>query len=314
MEKKSWIAALLSSVLLLSCSDFIPSANNETATSGKTKVGVEESFKPMMESMTYTFQEFYPLSTITNVYSHEAELMQQFLKDSLKTLVIPRKLTDQERTYLQSLKLLPQEVKIAEDAVALIIHPDNKDTNISVATVKSILMGLDTTWNQLNPDSKLGKINVVFDHDQSGNYRYMKEKLLEGASFQKNVFAVNSNKEVIEYVAQHKSAMGFISINHISDKDDSTSLSYLKQIKVMNVGVVAGQYFKPYQAYIVLKDYPFVRDVYMITRSSAMNLGMGFLQFTSGQKGQILIKLQGMMPANVQPRLIKVDMSKKPLE
>lgn len=142
----------------------------------------------------------------------------------------------------------------------------------------------------------------------------MKEKLLEGAPFQKNVFAVNNNAEVIDYVAKHKAALGFISINHISDKDDSTSLSYLKQIKVMSVGDISGTYFKPYQAYIALKEYPFIRDVYMITRSSAMNLGMGLVQFTAGQKGQILIKLQGMLPANVQPRLIKVDMSKKNLE
>ncbi len=314
MKKKWMLASLLCLSLLHSCNDFIPSADRESATSGKTKIGVEESFKPMMESMIYTFEEFYPLSKINASYADEASLMKQFLLDTLKSIIIPRLLTEKEKTYLESKRLLPKEVKIAEDAVALIIHPENKDTNISVDKVKSILMGLDTSWNQLNAANKLGKINVVFDHDQSANFRYMKEKLLEGAAFQKNVFAVNSNAEVVDYVAKHKSALGFISINHISDKDDSTSLSYLKQIKVMNIGNGTGKYFKPYQAYIVLKDYPFVRDVYMITRSSAMNLSMGLLQFTAGQKGQILIKLQGMMPANVQPRLIKVDMSKKKTE
>jgi phosphate transport system substrate-binding protein len=312
MKTKSVLALLLMVCLFYGCNDYIPNANTETATSGKAKVGVEESFQPMMASMVYTFESFYPLAKITNVYSYESDLVKQLMEDSLKSIVIPRKLTDKERSYLESLRLLPKEVKIAEDAVALIIHPENLDTNIFVERVKGILMGLDTNWNQINPGNKLGKINVVFDHDQSANYRYMKEKLLEGGAFQKNVFAVNTNAEVIEYVAQHKSAIGFISVNHISDKDDSTSLSYLKKIKVMNVGDIAGKYCKPYQAYIVLKEYPFVRDVYMITRSSSMNLGMGLLQFTSGQKGQILIKLQGMMPANVQPRLIKVDMGKKP--
>ncbi len=314
MEKRTGLAILLLSMLLWSCNDYIPSADKNTATTGKVKVGVEESFKPMMASMVYTFESFYPLAKITNVYSSEADLMQQLLIDSLETIIIPRKLSDKERSYLESKRLLPKEVKIAIDAVALIINPENTDTNISVETVKSVLLGLDTSWSQINPQSKLGKINIVFDQDQSANFRYMKEKLLEGAPFQKNVFAVNNNAEVIAYVAKHKSALGFISINHISDKDDSTSLSYLKQIRVMSVGEMAGTYFKPYQAYIALKDYPFIRDVYMITRSSAMNLGMGLLQFTSGQKGQILIKLQGMLPANIQPRLIKVDMSKKPLE
>jgi phosphate transport system substrate-binding protein len=300
--------------LAAACNDFIPSKTNETATSGSTKIGVEESYKPMMESMIYTFEEFYPLAKINATYSFESDVVQGFLNDSLKAIVIPRKMRDSEKQYLESKRLIPQEVKIAEDAIALIVHPENRDTNISSEFVKGILMGLDTTWKQVNQDSKLGKINVVFDHDQSANFRYMKETLLQNAPFQKNVFAVNNNAEVIEYVSKNKSALGFISVNHISDKDDSTSLSYLKKIKVMSVGSGDGRYFKPYQAHIVLKDYPFIREVYMLTRSSAMNLSMGLLQFTSGQKGQILIKLQGMMPANVQPRLIKVNMDKKSTE
>ncbi|MCE9539148.1 MAG: phosphate ABC transporter substrate-binding protein, PhoT family, partial [Bacteroidetes bacterium] len=64
---------------------------------------------------------------------------------------------------------------------------------------------------------------------------------------------------------------------------------------------------KPYQAYIKTKDYPFTRSVYMINRQTRAGLGMGFVSFVAGEKGQIMILKAGLIPAIAPVRLIEIN-------
>jgi phosphate transport system substrate-binding protein len=179
-----------------------------------------------------------------------------------------RDITIEERKKFESVNLFPISTKIAEDAIALIVHPENNDSIITVQQFKSILLGHDSLWGQLT-NSKLGKINIVFDNAGSANARYMQDTLLQGATFSKNAFAVKSNPEVIDYVSKNKNAIGVLSVNWISDMDDTVTQNFLKKIKVLAISRnTREEAFKPYQAYIKTKDYPFIRNVYMINRQT----------------------------------------------
>ena len=61
-------------------------------------------------------------------------------------------------------KFFPESIKIATDGVALIVNRQNADSIFNVSTLKKIFSGEITRWNQLSTDSKLGDIQVVFDH------------------------------------------------------------------------------------------------------------------------------------------------------
>ncbi len=114
------------------------------------------------------------------------------------------------------------------------------------------------------------------------NERYLKEVLLEKQAYQKNCFAVKSNPEVIKYVSEHEQSLGIISVNWISDQDDTLSQRFLEEVKVIAISKSPNHdYFKPYQAYIKTKDYPLCRDVYMINRQTRSGLGMGFVLLRS---------------------------------
>ncbi len=220
-----------------------------------------------------------------------------------------RDLSKDERKKFEKVNLFPISTKIAEDAIALIVNNDNMDTVLTVEKIKSILLGKDTLWNQLNKQSQLGTINVVFDNNGSANTNYMRDSLLKGAAFAKNTFAVKSNPEVIDYVSSHKNAIGILSVNWISDKDDPATMSFLKKIKVVAVAKnKEAEPVKPYQAYIKTKEYPFTRDVYTINRQTRAGLGMGFVSFVAGEKGQIMILKAGLIPAISPVRLVEINM------
>jgi len=97
-------------------------------------------------------------------------------------------------------------------------------------------------------------------------------------------------------------------VSWISDTDDTLSIGFLDKIKVMAISKFGDATpYKPYQAYIKTKDYPFCRDVYMISRISGGGLGIGFVSFVAGEKGQRIILKSGLVPAIAPTRLININ-------
>lgn len=280
----------------------------DTPTSGEVNIVVDESFQQLFDTQIYTFESFYQNAKVHALYLPEGEAIKRLINDSCKVVVMCRDLTVNERKSFEQANIFPISTKIAEDAIAFVVNNENNDTTMTVDKMKSILLGNDSLWKQINNKSQLGKINIVFDNNGSANTSYIKDTLLLGKPFSKNAFAVKSNPEVIEYVSTHKNAIGVLSVNWISDSDDTLTVSFLKKIKVLSIAKDSASIaVKPYQAYIKTKEYPLTRSVYMINRQTRAGLGMGFVSFVAGEKGQIMILKAGLIPAIAPIRLIEVN-------
>ena len=280
----------------------------DTPTSGEVKIVVDESFRQLFDTQIYTFESLYTKAKVYANYLPEKDALQRLINDSCKVVVMCRDLTKNERKQFEQANIYPISTKIAEDAIAIVVNPENSDSTLTVEKIKSILLGNDSLWNQVDRQSKLNKIEIVFDNTGSANARYMQDTLLQGKKFSQNVFAVKSNPEVIDYVGKNKNAIGILSVNWISDRDDSTTTNFLKKVKVIAVSKdIASEAVKPYQAYIKTKDYPFTRSVYMINRQTRAGLGMGFVSFVAGDKGQLMILKAGLIPAIAPVRIVHIN-------
>ncbi len=286
--------------------------NTDTTTTGHLKIGVDESYSLMIDSQIYTFETFYKYAKVTPFYKQEADVIDDLMTDSVQAAILCRDLTDKEKEFFKQKQRIVVSTKIATDAVALIINPENPDSNYSMATVRALFTGADTSWSQIDKESRLGKINVVFDNEKSCNARYISENLLNKKPFPKNCFAVKSNKEVIDYVNKNKNAIGVISVSWISDFHDPTSQDFLRKIKVVAISnkdnpSSADDYKKPYQAWIYEKTYPLRRDVYIVKTGLQETLGSGFAAFVAGEKGQLIIHKMGMVAATAPVRMVKIS-------
>jgi phosphate transport system substrate-binding protein len=279
---------------------------NETPTRGNIKISVDESFQLLYDTQLFTFQSLYVNAKIAATYKPESEVLADFMNDSVRTVVLTRDLTQAEKDLLLSQKFVARTTKVAHDALALIVNRSNPDSMILDIQFADILRGKTTSWKQLNNKSGDLPINVVFDNNKSGNVRYFREKFSLTGNFPKNCFAVNSNAEVIKYVKENKSALGIISVNWISDTQDSISEKFLKDVRVVEVGTDPLNYCKPYQGYIADGSYPFCRDVYMIGRETFSGLGTGFASFVAGDQGQRIVLKSGLVPATMPIRLIEI--------
>ena len=285
----------------------------DTPTSGEIMIVADESYQPIIQVQIDTFMEIYKYATIHVKYLPESEVFKELMEnDSVRIAITSRELLPNEKAILEKQKIIPRTLKIAEDAVALIVNNSNADTAITYEQLSDIINGKITNWNQLNAGGSKDSIRIVFDRSGSANARFLNDRFLNGKKFASNFYATNSNASVVDYVSENKGALGVISVNWISDKDDSLAGEFLKKINVVALSMpdtnnAEIEFKKPYQAYIALKKYPLIRDISIISREGRNGLGTGFASFVAGDKGQRLMRLMGLLPATMPIRIIQVN-------
>jgi phosphate transport system substrate-binding protein len=296
-------------LILVSCTGGVKSGINEGPTRGNIKITADESFKPLIDAEVFTFIHLYTNAKVKPEYKPEYDVINDFMNDSVKVIVTSKKLSDYQIQYLRDTQIIARTTTYAYDALTLVTNKENKDTLIKYNAIKDIFLGKNKKWKDINPKSKLGDIHVIFDNNKSGNIRYFKELFEIKDSLPRNFFAVKSNPEVIDFVSRNPDALGIISVNWISDKDDSLSMSFINKINVVAVSqqyINDGTYYRPQQGFIYDKSYPFVREIYLISRETFAGLGSGFINWACAEQGQRIVLKSGLVPATMPIRLVQV--------
>lgn len=286
--------------------------STDTATYGSIKIAADESYLPIVQAQIDVFEALYPYAHITPIYKPEGGAFNELLRDSVRLVVAGRLLTADEKAVFEKAKITPRINKVAIDAVAVVVNNENSDSMLTVKQLEKILKGEYINWQQVSGKKNLkGDIKIVFDNSNSGNLRYMVDTFACDSSHIKQYFSAGGNKQVIDFVASNKNAMGIIGVNWISDGDDSTARSFTKAVKVVALSAVESptsleNYYQPYQAYIATGKYPLSRNLYIISREARVGLGTGFASFVASDRGQKIILKAGLVPGTVPLRIVNL--------
>lgn len=292
--------------LLQSCNQTV-NTDTETATNGSIIVAADETYKPILDSELMVFKEIYPDAHVKIIYMPYASLFNALNQDSIRLIFTGYSLdTPQLNEIKKLIQYYPKKAILGYDAVAFITHPDNIDLSITESDIISVLTGKKQDWKDITTD-KSGKINVVFDNQNSSTAKYLLDSILNNQPLAENCFAVNNNEEVIKYVSSHPSSIGVIGVNWISNINDSSVQNFRKEI--IPVRIKKNEFSKgiaPYQAYIADKTYSYCRDITALIKEAGPGLGHGFVNFVGGEKGQRIILKSGLVPATMPLRNIRV--------
>ncbi|MDP4281683.1 MAG: substrate-binding domain-containing protein [Bacteroidota bacterium] len=314
MKKSSCLSGmliLLSVLLLIGCGGRnVQTKEMDTPTSGRIRIGVDDAYKLLAEAQIYAFQSLYSYAKFDTLCRPEADVINAFMKDSIPMMIVNRELTKDEEARLNSRQLIPHTTKIAYDAVAFILNRNNPDSNLFYDNIRAIFEGKITTWKQMNSKSKLGNVKIIFDNYKSSNTRYFREKF-NLSKLPGTCFAQKNNQEVIDFVEKNENAIGVVSVNWISDKQDSVSNNFLNRVRVAGISQEGTtdpdvNFYQPYQAYIAQGLYPFVRSVYCINHQTYSGLAYGLVAFIAGNQGQLIVLHSGLVPATMPVRLVQI--------
>ena len=261
----------------------------------------DESFSPILNEALDVFRYSTPLDTLEAHYTNEQDAVKQLMKLETWLAFTSRDYTANERQSLIDRKYMPRSIVIAYDGLALIVNNANRDTCITVNDFRRILQGEISEWTALNPASKLGKIDVVFDNPLSSTVRWCVDSLLGGQEMKApNVGAVKTSAAVIDYVERHENALGIIGSNWLNDSRDTTNVTFKKNITVMGVSrldsATRANSWKPYQYYLYNGNYPLLRTIYALLNEPRTGLPSNFAHFCRLPKGQLIIQKSGLLP------------------
>jgi phosphate transport system substrate-binding protein len=291
---KQIILSVALCIAATSCDEDTSNLDNQT--SGNIAISVDETYQPIMEQQIKIFESRYPNAHIKASYKPEGECIEDFIKDTTRLIFITRVLNSDERKRCEQNKIaVTRELPLVRDAVAFIVSKDAK-SEFTQAAFDDILKGKSS--NQL-----------VFDNQNSSTIRYVQDSVLKGAEMSKNTFAAKGCADVLQYVQNNKNAIGAIGVSWVADQSDTSTESFLKNINV--VGILPyndsiTRYRKPYQAYIGLKEYPYCRELYFISKEGYIGLGTGFANYL-GRDGQLVFSKSKLFPLQLEVRIKQVN-------
>lgn len=310
MKRQFWLIGIVCLTALSACNSK-SKGPEDTPTSGTIKIAADESFRPIIQEEIDVFVGLNPLAEIVPYYTTEVEAVNLLLKDSVRLAITTRTLTKEEMNSFHSRKFFPREIKLATDGLALIVNRQNPDTLLSVRDFRRILTGEAKEWKQVYPSSTLDGIQVVFDNKNSSTVRFAIDSVCGGKDLSTgNVSAMETNQQVIDFVAKNPQAIGVIGVNWLGNRSDTTNLSFRDEIRVMSVSAedvaTPANSYKPYQAYLYYGNYPLARPIYILLNDPRNGLPWGFYAFLTSDKGQRIILKSGLVPATQPVRIVHI--------
>lgn len=306
--------------MLTGCQSNSEVGATDTATSGHVSVAVDETFAPILQAQVDTFGKLYPDTHVKLQFEPEENVMVNLINDKVKVAVVSRELNAEELAAFAKQTIVPRTTRIGIDGLAIVLHPTNPDSLLTINQLRDIFTGKSKTWSQVSNQKKLGDINVVFDANRSSTARFVRDSLTKGAPLTPRVFAASSNPALLDYVANHPNAIGVVGVNWISDHDDPAAMKFLQKVRVASITARPNpqpdDYIQPYQVnlaqktpeqlvkYPELQNYPLRRNLYIINREARTGLGSGFASFVAGKNGQLIFQKSGLLPAQMQARVV----------
>lgn len=159
---------------------------------------------------------------------------------------------------------------VAGDALAIIVHPSNSLEDIALEQVGRLFAGWYAAWPEVGGSG--GTIQVLTREEGSGSRQALAELAMGTQLFTQSALIVPSSQAVVEWVAAHPDAVGYVS-----------SLWLAPAVKPLSIG---GQ--PP-----ASEAYPLKRRLYLVASPSSSRPAKDFVQFCLSPEGQDIVRRIG---------------------
>ncbi len=195
-----------------------------------------------------------------------------------------RKMKMKEKVKLQDAGKKVIETIIAYDALAVIVNPSNKISQLTREQLEGIFTGKITNWKGVGGANM--KIIVYSRETSSGTYEFFKKSVLKKKNYAKSALLMPATGAVVQSVSQTKGAIGYIGLAYLE-----------KNVKALKVSYDGGKKFiAPNVANAKNKTYPITRPLYYYYNGETTKKIQPFLDFVLSAKGQTIVAGIGYIP------------------
>jgi phosphate transport system substrate-binding protein len=191
---------------------------------------------------------------------------------------------------------LPKEFIVGYDALAVYVHKENPIQEISLEQLAQIYAedGAITKWSHLGvtlADVTADDIVLVSRQSSSGTYEFFREHVLGKKDFKLGSRDMNGSKEVVELVANTKTAIGYSGMGYVTPA-----------VKMLKLSSKPGEpAVEPAVATTLNKTYPLARSLQVYTLGEPQGVVKNYIDWMLSEAGQRILEENGYVPVPVGP-------------
>lgn len=164
-----------------------------------------------------------------------------------------------------------QAIPIARDAIVVIVHPNNPIPVVTLAQLRTLYRGELLDWAALGAPA--GETIIVSREEGSGTRAAFEALVMDGDRPTLNALVMPTSAAVVDYVAKHKTAIGYVSLSAVDDR--------VRSIPVEDIA--------PSLATLRSGEYPLTRILYLYAPRPASAELQAFLDFVLSPPGEAVV-------------------------
>lgn len=184
----------------------------------------------------------------------------------------------------------PYEITVALDGLAVIVHPKNPLSKLTIDELSNIFTGKITNWKQLGGPNL--EIVILSREVNSGTHVYFKEHVLRKGNekgteeFSPMALLMPSSQAIADEVSQNTNAIGYYGMGYISAKQKVIAVAKDKN----------SSYVEPTMENVKSGLYPISRPLLLYTKGKPEGLVKAFIDFALSPEGQEIVKKVDFVP------------------
>ncbi len=170
-----------------------------------------------------------------------------------------------------------QDIPIAYDGIAIVVHPTNPLTNIHLEEIRQIFGGQLTDWRGLG--LRPHPIDIITREEGSGTREAFEHLVMAKEEITPAALVQDSNGSVREIVAGDPYAIGYISAGLVNE-----------EVKALAIDGVL-----PTRENIKEQKYRLVRRFHLVSKQPPTGACKAFVDFVLSPQGQHLLEAEGLV-------------------
>jgi phosphate transport system substrate-binding protein len=234
---------------------------------------------PITARAAELYKQKYPREVITVSGTGSGEGLKSLIDGVVDLAASSRDLKEVEKKRAQLAGVELKRDVVARDGLAVIVHPANPVTNLSLAQLRGVYLGEIRNWRELGGEDRV--IVPINRDSSSGTFEMWVEMILRGQKHRPDAQVQSSSGAVAYAVAGNRHAIGYVGLGFL---DGPVKVVAVDGVKASLSAVRSG-------------EYPVSRPLYIFSRSDAKEAARKFLRFLLGPEGQALLGAEGFAPA-----------------